>query len=88
VAFIYTEMPLQTPAFLALLLSLESIDKTCLRQIHAVKPRLGAAKAQWLCPPLSWKVGSSINGHWVNCLNSPGKKQISGFDCRHQNQIK
>ena len=41
------------------------------------------------CPPLNWKVGCSIHGHWVNfrstpCArvftqNRPGRGQISGF---------
>ena len=40
------------------------------------------------CPPLNWKVGCSIYGHWVNCRSTPWarvstqsrwKGQVSGF---------
>jgi len=41
------------------------------------------------CPPLNWKLGCSIHGHWVNfrstpwarmfTQNRPGRGQISGF---------
>jgi len=46
---------------------------------------LGAAMAHWgrqwlsgggngsvvMCPPLNWKIGCWIHGHWVNCRSAP-----------------
>jgi len=54
-----------------------------------------------LCPPLNWKVGCSIHGHWVNRRSAPWATSFnssaaarrefrlrSAADCRHQNQMK